>query len=135
MQFDLKSRATDLAGNIRKSHVAIAVAVVVTLIWPMWVLLGLLLIVFVVGGTASLLGMEQVWRMILARLNVLAERDPDRAEAVLARLDRWAVTSDRMLDWLPASIAEPLYFPDLQQVQITRVESGFDTRLAQIAAE
>lgn len=84
---------------------------------PHWFVISGVLIVTVLVGTFLFLGSDRIWRMIMAGLNTMEVRNPERAARIRTRLDRLAFGWDQILDFFPERLVEGLYMPDLQAMQ------------------
>ncbi|MGK7753983.1 MULTISPECIES: hypothetical protein [unclassified Roseovarius] len=95
-----------------KKHVAWAVVAALVLYRPLMVPLAALLLVWLVLIAYLSLGPDRWGEIIGGAWHRLHARNPELAERVRQRADRFAEKFDRLLDWLPASWAERLALPD-----------------------
>ncbi len=105
--------------NFRPStrHLAIVSMALLVVVRPHWFVISGVLIVALIVGSFLILGSDRIWRGVLAWLNHVDRRDPERAMHMRVRLDRFACRWDAILDFFPDGMVDGLYMPDLQAMQ------------------
>jgi len=97
-----------------------------------WLVLGIFLLSLLVFiGVFLILGYDGFWQRGMAAARWFAERNPDRAAQMHARLDRFAMKWDAVLDKFPDGTVDGLYLPDFQEIAAAekRHEEVLDRRL------
>lgn len=78
-----------------------------------WLVVGIvLLMLFLLIGVFLVLGYDGFWRRAMALAHWYARRRPARAAVLHARLDRFAMRWDAILDRFPEGTVDGLYLPD-----------------------
>lgn len=98
-------------------HLALVSMALLVVLRPHWFVISGVLIVGLVVGTFTLLGSDRIWHGVLAWLNRVERRNPERALRMRARLDRFACRWDAILDVFPDGMVDGLYMPDLQAME------------------
>lgn len=114
------------------SHIVLACLVLFVLMRP-WLVLGLLFLFgFIVVGIFLITGYDGFWRGVVKTGRWYANRRPTRSAAIHARLDRFAVRWDSILDRFPEGTVDGLYLPDFGDLAQADVRHGeaLDRRLA-----
>ncbi|MEQ5829216.1 hypothetical protein J3456_17870 [Sulfitobacter sp. NFXS29] len=96
-----------------------------------WLVLGVVFIaVFVTLGVFLALGYDGFWGRALALGRWYAARRPERAAALHARLDAFAMKWDAVLDRFPEGTVDGLYLPDFGEMAAadTRHDEALDRR-------
>ena len=82
-----------------------------------WLVFGVLFItVFIVLGVFLALGYDGFWQRAMALGRWYAARQPERAAALHARLDAFAMKWDAVLDRFPEGTVDGLYLPDFGEM-------------------
>lgn len=105
------SQLRSLPKPSRKQIILASLAAVIVL-RPMWVILTLFALAFLILGTFVAFGADRVWQSLAGMLDRLDARNPKKAKRVRARLDRFAVKWDSVLDRMPDGLVDGLYLPD-----------------------
>ena len=96
----------------KPAHIALAAVVLLVVMRP-WLVLGLtFLLLFVMIGVFLFAGYDGFWQGVIKVSRWYAKRRPERAAIVHARLDRFAVRWDAILDRFPEGTVDALYLPD-----------------------
>ena len=114
-----------------------ALAVLVLLLRPQWVVLFVFALLFLVVGAFAFLGADRVWNGVMTLLVRYKTRHPEKSNQLEARLDRFALRWDVFLDRFPEGSVDGLYLPDLQALQ-RRDDAHVDAvndRLSRMRAE
>ena len=96
-----------------------------------WLVFGVLFVtVFVVLGVFLALGYDGFWQRAMALGRWYAARQPERAAALHARLDAFAMKWDAMLDRFPEGTVDGLYLPDFGEMAAAeaRHDAALDRR-------
>ncbi|MEP2681852.1 MAG: hypothetical protein ABJP44_09245 [Sulfitobacter sp.] len=96
-----------------------------------WLVLGVVFIaVFVTLGVFLALGYDGFWGRAMALGRWYAARRPERAAALHARLDAFAMKWDAVLDRFPEGMVDGLYLPDFGEMAAaeTRYDEALDRR-------
>lgn len=94
------------------AHVALAAFVLLVVLRP-WLVLGLtFLSLFIIVGVFLIAGYDGFWQGVIKFGRWYANRRPERAAVLHARLDRFAVAWDSVLDRFPEGTVDGLYLPD-----------------------
>ncbi|MFG6583699.1 hypothetical protein [Sulfitobacter sp. 1A12779] len=96
-----------------------------------WLVFGVLLVtVFVVLGVFLALGYDGFWQRAMALGRWYAARRPERAAALHARLDAFAMKWDAVLDRFPEGTVDGLYLPDFGEMAAAeaRHDAALDRR-------
>jgi hypothetical protein len=102
--------------RLKPMHVALVAILLIAVIRP-WLVLGLFLItLFVIVGVFLIIGFDGFWQNVLRVSRWYAKRNPERAVAVHARLDRLAMRWDAVLDRFPEGMVDSLYLPDFGEL-------------------
>ncbi|MEH6740654.1 MAG: hypothetical protein V7695_19240 [Sulfitobacter sp.] len=93
-------------------HIGLAVIALIVLTRP-WLVLGLLFLsIVILTGVFLITGYDGFWQGVVKISRWYANRRPTRAAAIHARLDRFAVRWDSILDRFPEGTVDALYLPD-----------------------
>lgn len=96
----------------------------------------LISLTMLVGGGAIyyFLGYDVFWRKLLRPLRWYVARHPERAGELHARIDRFAMRWDAVLDKLPEGAVAALYLPDVSDLAeaARKDEAQFDLRLKKL---
>ena len=96
-----------------------------------WLVFGVLFVtVFVVLGVFLALGYDGFWQRAMALGRWYAARQPERAAALHARLDAFAMKWDAVLDRFPEGTVDGLYLPDFGEMAAAeaRHDAALDRR-------
>ncbi|MFG6515814.1 hypothetical protein ACGYLX_00010 [Sulfitobacter sp. 1A13496] len=96
-----------------------------------WLVFGVLFItVFIVLGVFLALGYDGFWQRAMALGRWYAARRPERAAALHARLDAFAIKWDAVLDRFPEGTVDGLYLPDFGEMAAAeaRHDAALDRR-------
>lgn len=114
------------------AHIVLGAFVLVVLLRP-WLVGGLLaLSIFIVIGVFLIAGYDGFWHGAIKASRWYARRRPSRAEVLHARLDRFAVRWDAVLDRFPEGTVDGLYLPDFAELETAdaRHDEVVERRLA-----
>lgn len=114
------------------AHIVLACLALFVLMRP-WLVVGLLLLsVVVLVGVFLIAGYDGFWQGVVNVSRWYAKRRPSRAAAIHARLDRFAVGWDSILDRFPEGTVDALYLPDFGDLAQADARHGeaLDRRLA-----
>ncbi len=82
-----------------------------------WLVLGLFVLsLLVLIGVILTVGYDGFWQGVMKASRWYGKRRPHRAEALYAKLDRFAMRWDAFLDRFPEGTVDGLYLPDLEQL-------------------
>jgi hypothetical protein len=98
-----------------------------------WLVLGLLFLsIIILTGVFLITGYDGFWQGVVRISRWYANRRPARAAVIHARLDRFAVRWDSILDRFPEGTVDALYLPDFGDLAQADVRHGeaLDRRLA-----
>lgn len=115
-------------------HIILAVCGLVVFMRP-WLILGLMFIfVFIMVGVFLITGYDGFWQAVMKISRWYASRRPDRAASLHARLDRFAVRWDAVLDRFPEGTVDALYLPDFGDLATAelRHDEAMERRLASL---
>jgi len=125
--------ATGLRGYRPKpAYIVLALAALLIFMRP-WLVLGLvLLFAFITVGVFLITGYDGFWQGVIRTARWYARRRPSRADAIHARLDRFAVRWDAFLDKFPEGTVDGLYLPDFGAIEAADRRHGeaLERRLA-----
>ncbi len=96
-----------------------------------WLVVGVLFVtVFLVLGLFLALGYDGFWRRAMGLGRWYAARNPERAVALHARLDAFAMRWDAVLDRFPEGTVDGLYLPDFGEMAAAdaRHDAALDRR-------
>jgi len=113
-------------------HVALAVLALALLMRP-WVFIGLgFVLLFIVIGVYLMVGYDGFWKGAMKIGRWYASRRPERAAQLHARLDRFAMRWDAVLDRFPEGSVDALYLPDFGELEMVdkRHDAAMERRLA-----
>lgn len=113
-------------------HVVLAALALFILFRP-WLFLGLtILFILILVGVFLTVGYDGFWQGTMKLSRWYASRRPDRAAAMHARLDGFAVKWDAVLDRFPEGTVDALYLPDFGALATAerRHEDAMERRLA-----
>ncbi|MBB3993114.1 hypothetical protein GGR95_000742 [Sulfitobacter undariae] len=116
----------------KPAHIALACLVLFTVFRP-WLMAAILfLMVFTVVGVFLVLGYDGFWQAALKIGRWYANRRPERAVELHARLDRFALKWDAFLDRFPDGTVDSLYLPDFGEIATAddRHSEAVERRLA-----
>lgn len=130
----LWGKLTALVAGYRPTpaHIAIAALVLLVIMRP-WLILGLIFItLFITVGVFLVVGYDGFWQGVMKAARWYANRRPERAVAMHARLDRFAMGWDAVLDRFPEGMVDALYLPDFGELATAdrRHEEAIERRLA-----
>lgn len=114
------------------AHIAMALFALLVLTRP-WLVFGLLfLFVFMMIGVFLIAGYDGFWQGVIKASRWYAKRRPSRAAVLHARLDRFAVRWDAVLDRFPEGTVDGLYLPDFAELANADVrhDEALERRLA-----
>ena len=114
------------------AHIVLACLALFVLMRP-WLVVGLLILsVIVLIGVFLITGYDGFWQGVVKISRWYARRRPSRAAAIHARLDRFAVRWDSILDRFPEGTVDALYLPDFGDLAQADARHGeaLDRRLA-----
>ncbi len=114
------------------AHIALALVALLVLMRP-WLVVGLLFIfVLVMVGVFLIAGYDGFWQGVIKASRWYAKRRPSRVAILHARLDRFAVRWDAVLDRFPEGTLDGLYLPDFAELASAdaRHEEALERRLA-----
>lgn len=114
------------------AHIVLACLALFVLMRP-WLVVGLLILsVIVLIGVFLITGYDGFWQGVVKISRWYASRRPSRAAAIHARLDRFAVRWDSILDRFPEGTVDALYLPDFGDLAQADARHGeaLDRRLA-----
>lgn len=98
------------------AHIALAAFVLLVLTRP-WLVLGLtVLFLFIMVGVFLIAGYDGFWQGAIKLGRWYANRRPERAAILHARLDSFAVKWDAVLDRFPEGTVDGLYLPDFGEI-------------------
>lgn len=98
--------------------IAVMCMALLVVLRPHWFLISGVLICAVTLMIVLLAGPARLWRLVARWLNRVERRNPARAAAVRARVDRIACRWDAVLDRFPETLVDALYMPDLHSLQM-----------------
>lgn len=83
-----------------------------------------------------ILGYDGFWLRVMRPLRLYVARHPERAADVYARIDRFAVRWDAVLDRLPERMVAALYLPDISDLAAVAEQdrAKIDLRLSSLGA-
>lgn len=116
----------------RPVHFILGAFVLLVLLRP-WLVLGLtILFVIIMTGVFLTAGYDGFWQGMIKFGRWYANRRPERAAVLHARLDRFAVMWDAILDRFPEGTVDSLYLPDFGDMASAedRHTEAMDRRLA-----
>lgn len=116
----------------KPAHIALAVLALFVIMRP-WLVIGLLvLFLIIMTGVFLMVGYDGFWQGTIKFGRWYASRRPHRAEILHARLDRFAVGWDAILDRFPEGTVDGLYLPDFGEMASAedRHSEAMDRRLA-----
>jgi hypothetical protein len=116
----------------KPAHITLGLLVLVVLMRP-WLVIGLLaLVVFIMIGVFLIAGYDGFWHGVMKSNRWYAKRRPERAALILARLDRFAMRWDGVLDRFPEGTVDGLYLPDFGDMDAAerRHTEAMDRRLS-----
>ncbi|MCX7568219.1 hypothetical protein OS189_17900 [Sulfitobacter sp. F26169L] len=116
----------------KPAHIALGGFALLVLLRP-WLVLGLVfLMLFIVVGVFLILGYDGFWQRVMKFGRWYANRRPARAAVLHARLDRFAVGWDAVLDRFPEGTVDGLYLPDFGELATADQRHGeaMERRLA-----
>ncbi len=94
-------------------HVLAACSVLILLFRP-WLVVGLLVLgIFLFSGVLLVLGYDGFWQQAMRLARWQANRNPEKSEDILRKLDGFAMRFDAFLDRFPEGTVDGLYLPDL----------------------
>lgn len=115
-------------------HLILASLMLVAFFRP-WLVLGVLvLFTFVMVGVFLILGYDGFWLRAMAAARWYARRRPARAARLHAKLDRFAMRWDAVLDRFPEGTVDGLYLPDFGQMAQAEVrhDAALDRRFEKL---
>lgn len=129
----LVGKLSALLGGYRpkSAHIVIAALVLLVIMRP-WLFLGLIFItLFIMAGVFLIVGYDGFWQGVMKVARCYANRRPERAVAIHARLDRFAMRWDAVLDRFPEGRVDALYLPDFGELATAdrRHEEAMERRL------
>ncbi|MEH6647263.1 hypothetical protein [Sulfitobacter sp.] len=96
----------------KPAHIALGALALVVLMRP-WLVLGLVVLsLLILVGVFLIAGYDGFWQGVMKLGRWYANRRPERAAVLHARLDRFAVRWDAILDRFPEGSVDALYLPD-----------------------
>jgi len=113
-------------------HVALAVLALAVFMRP-WLFIGLgFVFLFIVIGVYLMVGYDGFWRGAMKIGRWYASRRPERAAQLHARLDRFAMRWDAVMDRFPEGSVDALYLPDFGELEMAdkRHDAAMERRLA-----
>ncbi|KIN73898.1 hypothetical protein [Sulfitobacter guttiformis] len=133
------SRTSPLVDRIRgyrptAAHIALAGFALLVLLRP-WLILGLMLVlVFITVGVFLIAGYDGFWHGVVKANRWYASRRPARAAVLHARLDRFAMRWDAVLDRFPEGTVDGFYLPDFGDLATAdaRHDEALKRRLASL---
>ena len=93
-------------------HLAIVCTLLLMVVRPQWFVIGGILIAALAIGVCMTVGMERIWRGVLAWIARVEGKNPARGALLRARLDAFACKWDGFLDLFPDGLVDGLYMPD-----------------------
>lgn len=113
-ELTLVQRAVKAVKEFRPTRKQIALfTLLVVMVWRPWLIPGLVFVLFWVGLIAYLtLGPDRISEIAAARWEWFQRRHPERAEAMLGKVQRGADRVDGWLARLPESWTDGIYLPD-----------------------
>jgi|GEM_PF-1511096 hypothetical protein len=115
-----------------KAHIGLAMIALFVLMRP-WLVLGLLvLFAIIMTGIFLMVGYDGFWQGVMKASHWYARRRPSRAASVHARLDRFAMRWDAVLDRFPEGTVDSFYLPDFSELATAdaRHDAAVERRLA-----
>lgn len=110
------------------AHLLLALIIVLMLLRS-WLVIGLLFLsVFILAGIFFVAGYDRVWQGVFRAHLWYAKRRPARATVLYARIDRFAVRWDAVLDLFPEGTVDGLYLPDFATAE-ARHDKALERRL------
>ncbi len=101
--------------DLRPIHGVVGLAVLMTIVWPLYVFAA----VFLLGWVALIiwlsLGPDRASGLISGYWEKFAARSPESAEQLRICADKVALCIEAALDWLPGQWADRLALPDFSQ--------------------
>lgn len=127
----------DLMSRVRgyrpkPAHLALGAFAILVVTRP-WLVLGLtFLFLFIMVGVFLMVGYDGFWQGVMKANRWYANRRPSRAAVLHARLDRFAMRWDAVLDRFPEGTVDGLYLPDFGEMAIAeqRHDEALERRLA-----
>ncbi len=134
---DTEQAGQGLVGRIKgfrpkPAHIALVALAVIVVLRP-WLVFGLLfLLVIILTGAFMIAGYDGFWQGAMKSGRWYARRRPARAAILHARLDRFAMRWDAVLDRFPEGTVDGLYLPDFGEMASAegRHSEAMDRRLA-----
>ncbi len=118
-------------------HILLACLALFVFMRP-WLVIGLtILSLIVLTGVFLMVGYDGFWQNVMKMGRWYARRKPSRAAAIHARLDRFALRWDAILDRFPEGTVDALYLPDFGELAQADARHGeaLDRRLAGLKEE
>lgn len=116
----------------KPAHIALGLLALVVLMRP-WLVIGLLALTgFILAAVFLIAGYDGFWHGVMRSNRWYAKRRPERAAVILARLDRFAMRWDAVLDRFPEGTVDGLYLPDFGDMDAAerRHSEAMDRRLS-----
>lgn len=126
----MKSRATGYRPT--RKHLIIGAAAVLLLLRP-WLVVGLVfLLVMTIVCVFLIVGYDGFWQRVVGLGRWYAARNPEKADRLNQKLDRFAMKWDSFLDRFPEGTVDGLYLPDLADLAKAEVrhDEALDRRFA-----
>lgn len=116
------------------AHIALGVFALLVLLRP-WLVIGLLVLsVIIMVGVFLIVGYDGFWKGVMKLGRWYSARRPERAAVLNARLDRFAMKWDAILDRFPEGSVDGLYLPDFGELAMadTRHAEAMERRLSDL---
>jgi len=115
-----------------KAHLVLAAVLALVVLRP-WLVLGLVILSTIITiGLLLMVGFDGFWEGVMRASRWYAKRRPSRAAAVHAKLDRFAMRWDAVLDRFPEGTVDSLYLPDISELASAeaRHDAAMERRLS-----